>query len=889
MSVDPSARRAVSLYRGLWRLYPPGFRDRFEDAAMEVFERRYLDVRASGAALAMALFWVRTVANVVVHGSAERLTGLARGAWLPGLRSDLTDAVRTTRRSWRHHVPAALCIGLGIAATSSVLTFVSGTLLAPLPFPDADRLVRVWRAEESVELRGRGDLSYANLQDVRASLSSLDTFVHAGRARMMFIAEDGARRVEGEAIGSGYLELLGIQPALGRVFAPEDYLPSSPRTLLLAHSTWVRDYGADPTIVGRPIETARGEYTVIGVLPEAFLGTIEDDIPDIEFWVPLEHFVSDRLRSLRSAGFIWTVGRLADGATLERAQQEARAVGERLVEEGALEPTEGLWVEAFGENWRADVRWRGLLLLGAAALLLLVAATNVAGLMVARAVTRRRELAVRAAMGASQARLSAHSLFETAIVTVAGGLLGVLVAPWLLGSFMRLAPVDLPGYLSLAPDPRALALAACVIGLTALVSGIAPALLSRGVAPARVLGAGGRTSTASVPGRRAGRFLVIGEVALTTVLLSTAALLVESYRTLGTTDVGYRSEDVLRIGVFLDRQDVPDDELVGFYERVRQELLAEPGVTAVGLASPTIPPAYSDDARARWVDMPEPSREVGVLTNVHPVDPGFLPVLDIEVVAGRGLRPEDDAGGVDVAVVSASFAALMGGPERALGRELSLDETTYEVVGVVTDVMFLGSALRRPRDLDVYVSLAREPSRTVSLALRADGDPALLIAPARARLARLTPRSPLDWITTIDAALDTDLRSPRFYMTLLLAFAGSALLLAGAGVYAILAQKVNGERADIGIRRAFGASRARLLGSVVASGTTLCGIGLAIGLAGSLGVGWILSRTVFGVDRFEPVSAAAAVVLILLAGLLASLLPGMRATRTSPMEAMRES
>ena len=351
---------------------------------------------------------------------------------------------------------------------------------------------------------------------------------------------------------------------------------------------------------------------------------------------------------------------------------------------------------------------------------------------------------------------------------------------------------------------------------------------------------------------------MIGEVTLTTVLLSTAALLVESYRTLGATEVGYRTHDVLRLGVFLDRQDVPDNELVGFYDRAKESLLEEPGVVSVGLAAPTVPPAFANEARARWGGMPEALRERGVLTHTHPVDPNFLSVLDVEILAGRGLQTGDDASGQAVAVISASFAEIMGGADATLG-------------------------------LDVYVPLAREPSRVVSIAVRADGDPAALIAPVRARLSRLTPRSPLDWITTIESALDNDLQSPRFYMALLLAFAGSALLLTGAGVYAILAQKVSGERADMGVRRAFGASRARLLGSVVTSGASLCGVGLTVGLGLSLGVGWILSRSVFGVDRFEPIGALTAVVMIMLAGTLASLVPGLRATRTSPMEAMRES
>lgn len=888
MNRDGRGGRALDVYRRLWRIYPPAFRARFEATAAEVFEARHREEAARGR-VAVSWFWARTLVNVAVHGSIERLVDL-RTSGVRWLMADLIDALRTVRRSARHHVAAVLCIALGLAATSAILTLVSSTLLRPLPFPDSDRLVRVWTVEENVELAGRGELSYPDVNGLGEALTTLDRLVVSGRARLMFLGDEGARRVEGEAISPGYLELLGIEPFLGRSFSADDYLPSSPRTMLLAFSTWTLEFGADPDIVGRTIRVAGGDFTVIGVLPQRFVGTIESDIPDLEFWVPLEHYVTDNLRNNRAAEFIWSVGRLAPGATLAMARDEAVSVGERLVAEGVLDPSSGYWLEPLGENWRAELRWRNYLLLAAAGLLLLVAATNVAGLLVARAMVRQRELAVRAALGAGRARLLRQTLFETLMITSAGGLLGIALAPALLRTFLSLAPEELPAYLPLTPDARSLALAGLVLFVTGVAAGLTPAWLSARVSPGAVLGSGGRSATQGRGARRTSRWLVVGEVAITTILVSSAALLVESYRSMGSVDVGFRSEGVLKLAVFVDQLDVPDDDaLPVFYDDLRRTLSDVPGVRSVGLASPTVPPAFSGEARARFDGMPDALRSAGVLAYTHRVDPDLLTTLDIALLAGRGIEWADDASGRQIAVVSESLAELMGGTDNALGRSLELDGVQHEITGVVEDVLFLGAAIRRPRDVDVWLPLAQNPSRVVSVALVGTGDPAELIGPARARIAQLTPRSPLDWVATLPDDLTRGFEGPRFYAVLLAAFAGSALLLTAAGVFAVLAHKVAGERAEMGIRRAFGARRTHLLGAVIRSGVSLCVAGLAIGVVGSVAVSWLLGRTLFGVPGIDPRGPAWAAGVILVTGIVASLAPALRATRASPVEAMRDS
>lgn len=887
--LSPDEQRAVARYRRMWRAYPSDFRRRFEDDAMDVFLSRYREEHARASRVTMALFWMRSGSTVLLHGIAERLSGASEvglGAW----RSDVAEVIRSGRRSARRHVAAVLCVALGLAATSAVLTLVSSTLFRPLPFPDSERLVRIWGIEESVELAGRGQLSYPDLRELQRSVATVDRFVAAGRSRQMFLGESGARRVEGEAVTDGYFDLLGIEPHLGRTFLRDDHRAGSSPTLILSFSTWLRDYGGDPGVLGTTLRTAGRDFTIIGVLPGDFLGTVEADIPDLEFWIPLEHQLTEALRENRGAEFIWTIGRLDEGRGLADVRNEVAALTERLMGEGVLDTAEGYWAEPLGENWRAELRSRNLLLLGAALLLLLVAATNVAGLQLARAAERRRESAVRAALGASPRRLVRLSVLETVLTTGVGGLLGLALAPVVLRSFLRIAPEALPGYVNVTPDVTSLAVSFLVLAATALVSAVAPGLLQARTSPGQALVSGGRSATQGRGARKLSRGLVVGEIAVTTVLLTSAVLLVQSYRAMGQADVGFRSDGILKAAVFVDSQDVPEPSaLPAFYRSLKERLARVPGIDGVGLASPTVPPGFSGEGRVRFDGMPDVSREAGLLAYTHLVDEEMMPVLEIPLLAGRGVEATDGPDGGNVVVVSESLARAMGGIDAAVGRQIELFDASFDVVGVAGDVMYLGAAVPRPRDIDVYLPITAEPTRIVSMAIRTSEDPEAMIEPVRAAIAELTPRSPLDWV----AAMPTDLRrgfeGPRFYTVLLLAFAGSALLLTAAGVFALLARKVAGERAEFGIRRAFGASRLHVVGSVVRSGVLLSGAGLGLGAVGAAGVTWLMGGTLFGIAALDLRGPIVAAVVILVVSVLASLIPALRATGVHPVEAIRES
>jgi predicted permease len=771
-----------------------------------------------------------------------------------------------------------------------VLTLYASVVIRPLPFPDEDRLVRVWSADRSVVRQGRGQLSVPDIEDIAEQVTTLDRFVASVRSRIMFFGDRGARRVEGEAVTPGYFTLLDIEPFIGRPFTREEYRAASEPVMILAHATWVSEFGGDPSVLGSTVRTALRNYTVVGVLSPDFIGTIEEDIPDIEFWVPLVHDRTPEIHSNRNVNLGWTIGRLAPGVTLAQADQEIATIGERLSE---LYPNvrgdRGLRIERMGENWRQGLRWRNYLLLGAAGLLLLVAAANVAGLLVARSLNRRRELAVRSALGAGTGRLVRQVFVETAVLAAVGGAVGILLAPWVLDAFLSLAPEEVPGYVDVAPDGWALLLATGVVALTAIVAGSAPAFVSARVSPGAALRSGDRGNTASRAERSWNRWLVAGEVALTTVLIITAGLLVRSYRALWDTELGYRTDNILGMAIFIDTRDVERaDELSAFYERVREALQSYPGVEKVGLVWPTLPPGTGGDTRIRFGGMPEEERQHGLEVVNHLVDPEYLPSLDIPIIAGRNINSADVPANRRVALVSESLAQLLGGVEASLGRTFERGGTTLEIVGVVRDVLYFGPLSRRERDFDVYTSLEQAPQRLVSIAIQTADDPTSFIEPLRQRLITLAPSSPLDWIDPVRRALGNRVRGPRFYMLLLTAFATSALVLTAVGLFAVLANQVARQATEFGIRQALGARRGSILRGVLAQGFGLAAIGLVAGALAAVGVGRALGSTLYGVGAYDRPTFLATALVVLVVAAVASYLPAARASRVSPMDALRQ-
>jgi predicted permease len=809
----------------------------------------------------------------------------------------LRTALRRLARSLRLSLAAVVCIAIGTAATSATLTLVSSTLLRPLPFPDAERLVRVWLHEPDGE--ERVELSYPDLGDVRERLAGLERVEAAARARLLFQGPHGARRVEGEAVSEGYFELLGVEPLVGRLFTAEEHRPGGERVMLLDYRTWGSRFAWDEAVVGRTVRTGDGEHTVVGVLPESFTGSVEEDSGDVEVWLPIDDYLSAERRERRDVGGIWSLGRLAPGASLESVAGEAEALGRRLAADWpASHRGRTLRVEPLGESWRSGLRRGSLLALAAGILLLMVAAINVAALLLARSLDHLRETAIRTALGAGRRRMLGQVLLETLLLVGAGSLAGLAAGPPLLRavlgqpSLVDGSTLGIPVFVRFTLDPAAAGLAVLAFAVTAVVAALGPALVVSRVDPARTLQEGGRTAAGSRRAHRWSRRLVLAEVVLTTVLVLAAALLLRSYHALGSADLGFRTEGVLRIALFVDPDDVADESgLPAFLERVRGELAATPGVERVGAVWPTIPIDWPLQEALSVPGFETAADEGGLRVGVFLADPGFFEVAGVPRVAGRGLRDGDRADAAPVAVVSRSLARRLAGGEdwrRVVGAEARLGDSPLRLVGVVGDTRYGGPRQESDGSYEIYLPLAQSPQRLTTLLFATSGDPAALLGPLERRLAELAPSSALDWSGPLDRwVTDLYMLDSRFLLSLVGLFSAACLLLAAVGLFALLAHAVARRRAEMGIRQALGATPRNIQGMVVAEGLRLVALGLAAGgFAGWLAAG-ALESYVWGIPAADPWSFAATAAVLLAVAVAASLLPARRAAATAPAEVLR--
>jgi len=818
------------------------------------------------------------------------------------------QAFRSVRRAPGLALAAALCVGLGSAATAAVATLVSATLLRPVPFPTPDRLVRVWFEEPGVN--PRVSLSIPEVSDF-AAMRSFDSFVGTARLRVSARFEGGTERLRGEAVSRGYFELLGLRAGLGRLLGPADHEAQAPAVVVLSHDTWQRHYSGDPSVIGRTLRTQNAAYTIVGVTAAGFDGTVEDDV--VELFLPIEQYEPRALRTNRQSRPSWVLGRLAPGASLASAQAEAEGIRQSLAETHPdVYRRFAARVEPFGESWRERLRGSGGLLFAAAALLLLIAAANVGCLLLARVLDRRRELAVRAALGAGRGRIAGQLFAEALLVVAAGGLLGAFVGPFVLDGFLAMAPpghLSLPRYLRMAPDVRALAVASLVLAVAGLLAGTVPALLGRKVAPGDVLREGGRGPLGHGPARRWGAVLVAGETALTLVLLLCGGLVLRTYERLSRAETGFEREGLARLAVTLSPSDYGDRARLGaVHDRLRSALGVVPGIARVGLVSPTLPPWDGEVSRVHLEGVDLPQAPQGLRAGIHRIDAGLLPLLGSRILAGRNVDDADGAPDRSVAVISRSLAALFGGVERAVGRTVVLppDEAgepggPFEVVGVASDIAYDGLVEEDTRRFvaagpgadpsaaryDVYLSLARFPTTVVSLGALTEGDARPLIEPLRRAVARVAPSSAIHWVSTMDEELAAEYAPTRFYAVLVAAFSGSALALTGLGLFALLSHAAARRGPEMGLRLALGASGASAARLLLEGALRPILIGLAAGALAGLGLARAMSGMLYGVSPFDAATLAGAAGLLVAVALVASSLPARRVARIDPAAALR--
>jgi putative ABC transport system permease protein len=803
---------------------------------------------------------------------------------------DLRQAIRSLTRDRTYALAAIFTLALAIGANTAIFSLIRAVILEPLPFPQSDRLVRLYEANAKHE-NPRNVVNPANFlawQERAESFESLAAYA----TRALNLAGGGPpERVQATYVSGEFFSTLGAPPALGRLIGPADDLPETPEVVVLSNGLWRRRFGGDPAVVGSEIRLEGRVTTVIGVAEPAFPIASNADL-----WVPLK--LGPAARTARGR-WMSVIGRLAPGASAAAAQEEMRSVAATLEQE-LPDRNAGWSASVFPLRGELVGKLKNALamLFAAVGLVLLIACANVTGLLLAREAERQRDSAVRIALGADRSRLASQAFAECLPLAAAGGLLGLGLAVFLLRVFLALSPLDLPGYATVELDGGVLAFTAVVALLAAAGSSLVPAL--RGARQDNALLRGGRLGTRRGYGRAV---LVMVQVAFSMVLLSGALLLVRSMTRLTEVDPGLRSQGILTFQLSL-----PSGEPGSAYRdplKVRQvfreledRLAALPGVASAGGIS-WLPLGGSGAATSFFpLDRPEPKPGEHQGAAIRIVTPQLLKTFGVPLVAGRFFDSGDHAEAPLKALISEAGARELwpGGDTpgaAALGQRLRVSwggpagEPSVDalVVGVVGDVRLDDLSLA-PRT-SLYFAQDQLPSSFMSLVLRTDLPPGALAAPLRGLLAEIDPDLPLAELRPMPEVLARGLRSSRFSASLLAALAGLALLLAAVGLYGLVAQRVAQQTREVGLRLALGASPRRIFGEVLRDGTRPAMLGLLLGLAAAVAANHWLRSQLYATEATEAAIYLAALLILGLAAIAACVVPAWRATRIPPMEALR--
>jgi putative ABC transport system permease protein len=798
--------------------------------------------------------------------------------------NDFRIALRNLFRTPGFAVAVILTLAIAIGANTAMFSILYAVVLEPLPFRDSDSLMRVWETDPH-NASYREGASTPDLVDWLRQQRSFSAL--AGTTwKQLNLTEAGSEpeRVNVMGVSHTLFGMLGVTPLAGRTFAPGEDRAGAEAVALVSESFWRRRFaGAD--VLGRTVALDGKTHQIIGVVP---------DNPAIgrrggtDLWIPLMPAVYP-FAEVRGMHNVYVVGRLKDGVTREQAQSEMSVIALRLA---AQYPDDnkgrGVMVEPLLESLVRDARPR-LYILGAAVLaVLLIACINVAGLMLARADTRVRELAIRASLGASRARLVRQLLTESAVLATLGGALGIALAWWATRALIALAPA-LPRGGNIGINLPVLGFAVAAALVSALLFGVVPAVRTSNVHPALALG----SVRVSIRGTRtAGRsVLVVAEVALAVILVITAGLLLKSFTGLLAVDVGLRTSDVVTLSMTLPEAKYPTPgrdtypkwpEAVAFYDRLLERVATVPGVASatLSMAHPLDTGFTSQVTITGQADSGGPRDEV----RIRPVSPGYFETLGIPLLRGRSLTRDDRPGAPDNIVVNETLVRHYFSNQDAVGKKLTVWGQERTIVGVVKGERF-GGPLNDPEPA-VYAPLSRMPMSNVTLSVRAAHDPGSTIAAVRAAIRQTDPDMALYDVEPLGEMLERSVAAPRFQAMLTSAFGVIALLLAAIGLYALIAYQVQQRTNEIGVRVALGATNGEIARLVLVRAAIVAAAGIVIGLAGALFTGRFLQSIVYQVSTRDPVIYATVPLLLAAIAMLAAWVPVRRAVRLDPAIAL---
>jgi len=813
------------------------------------------------------------------------------------LLQDLRYGVRMLLKHPGVSIIAIITLALGIGANTAIFSVVNAVLLRPLTYKDPERLVSLW---ENVPAHGRWRASPGNFHDWKKQNTLFEGISAYGGSAMSLTGDGEPEQLHGSRVSSDYFAVVGVEPVLGRSFSPEEYEVGKGQVVILAHGLWQRRFGGDQNVLNRTISLDGSNYTVVGVMPRGLYparplttGQLDFEESGQQYWLPMSF--DPNWAAVRSAHVLGVVGRLKPGVTLDQAAAEMNAIAARLEQAYASNRGKGIIVNPFMNEMVGNVRTGLFTLLIAVGLVLLIACANIAGLLLAQHAARSKEIAIRAALGASRGRLVRQFFIEGLLLSLLGTLAGIGLASLGLNVLLKLVTQNIPRLDHVQLDWQVLGFALLLAIATCLVFGLIPAWHAAKPDLNSTLEHSGRTSGPGGRRLRLRQALVVFQVSMAVMLVIGAGLLIKSFWRLQQVDPGFRAERVLSLGLTLPyaKYDKPE-EINQFFNQLHDGVSNLPGVQSAAIA-------YDHPLQTNWIDSFQiegrvaPADGQGFQANFNPIGPDYFVTVGAPMIRGRQFTPLDDQDHPGVMIVNEAFVRHYFPNEDPIGRRIRPSPpvriwreqrlTSFEIVGVVRDVKSAG--LQAETEPTYYLPATQAPLHDMMLLVRTTTEPTAIVPALRQTVWSIDSNQPIANVNTLEQIVSDSISQPRLNMTLMALFGALALILAAVGIYGLLSYTVTQRTREMGIRLALGAQVGDVLRLVLKQGMVLALVGQAIGLAGALALTRLIRALLFGVTPTDGTIFAAVVGVLTTIALLACYLPARRATKVDPLKALR--
>ncbi len=800
------------------------------------------------------------------------------------LWQDLRYGARILLKNPGFTLIAVITLALGIGANTAIFSIVNSVLLRPLPYPNADRLMTIWEDHTRRDGPAREWTSPPGFEDWRDQAKSFDHVVAIQGWQPTLTGQRDPEQLAGAQVSHNAFETLGVAPAHGRSFHPEEDQRGVESVVIISHGLWRRRFGADPSLVGKSISLNGESHLVIGVMPEGFKFPI---IANADIWRPIQPVLGPGCQ--RGCITIRVMARLKSGATEAEARAELNTIASRLEQQYPDTNSKvGVTLIPMHEFLVGPVKTPMVVLLAAVAFVLLIACANVANLLLARSAGRAQEIAIRAALGAGRARIARQLLSESLVLAVIGGAAGLLLSYWLIDLLVKFSPQGTPRLDEIAMDWRAVGYMIAITTLTGLLFGAAPVWRLFKADLNQALRDGGKGAWGAISGRRALGALVVAETALALTLLVGAGLLIRSFIQLQRVAPGFNPRNVLTAVVTLPQAVYPrPDQITSFYSRLLERLRAMPGAQAVAIVSSLPLAGFDSDAGFVIEGRPAPQPGQGPVAWYSSVSHDYFRTMGMRLIAGREFTERDNENAPKVVIISETTARRHFPNENPIGRRIGngRPEGWREIVGVTADVKHFG--LSQDARASMFFPLRQLSSRRMNVVARAASDPASLTSALRGSVASIDGNLAVSNINTMEEITAQSIGQERFTLILLAVFAALALALSAAGIYGVISYSVTQRTREIGLRVALGAEAGAVLRLVIGQGMLLTLIGVGIGMAGAVALSRLMKTMLFGVSPTDPLTFIGVGALLALVALVACYIPARRASKIDPMIALR--